>query len=310
MPSLTRPIQLVPEFYEKIWGTTDLDPWFDSGGRQIGEVWYSANSNQTSLGVSLGELVERSPRELLGAAVQPCLGARFPLLQKMIFTSDRLSVQVHPNDEQGRELGSPGKTEMWYVARAADTATVGLGFQKKLTELEMEEAAATGEIENLIRWVPARSGDAFFVPAGTVHAIGAGLSICEIQQNSDVTFRLWDYGRGRELHLEKGLKIAKGEEWRAPELPKDWPPRYLQGQALSSCDFFYVEILNLYESVRWDVENSRFDLLLIVDGHGRIDGHSFRPGDAWVVPATATSFRLEPEGACRILRSFVPPPRD
>ena len=153
---------------------------FDApAGRTIGEVWFTD-------------------------------GAELPLLTKYIFTSERLSIQVHPDDEQARARGlAQGKTECWYIIDAEPDATLGLGLARQVSADELRQAALDGSIEALIDWRPVRAEDFFFVPAGTVHAIGAGISLIEFQQNADVTYRLYDYGRPRELHLDDAVAVAK-----------------------------------------------------------------------------------------------------
>lgn len=168
---------------EKPWGKDVLPPQFQApAGKRIGEVWFEP------------------PPELPD------------ILVKYIFTSEKLSVQVHPSDDQARELGESdrGKEECWLVIDAEPGATLGIGFKEPVDADTMRRAALDGTIENLMQWFPVKPGDFFYIPAGTVHAIGAGVSLIEIQQNSDITYRLYDYGRPRELHLDKGLAVAKG----------------------------------------------------------------------------------------------------
>src|SRR5690242_16750391 len=167
-------IRLTPSLRERVWGRKHLAPWYPDSDRPIGEAWFLA------------------PREL-------------PLLVKLIFTNERLSVQVHPDDG---EDGPRGKTEMWHILEAEPGATIALGFREPITRERLRESAQSGEIEHLLNWVPVKAGETYFTPAHTVHAIGAGIVLCEIQQNSDVTYRLFDYGRPRELHLEKAAHIA------------------------------------------------------------------------------------------------------
>jgi mannose-6-phosphate isomerase len=173
-------VKLKREYVEKPWGRTSLPPMFDAPeGKRIGEVWFTG-------------------------------GTDLPLLTKYIFTSEALSLQVHPSDEQARARGLPsGKTECWYILDAEPNAVLGLGLTREVAEDELRSAALDGSIEQLMHWQPVRAGDFIFVPAGTIHAIGAGISLLEFQQNADVTYRLYDYGRPRELHLEDGVAVAE-----------------------------------------------------------------------------------------------------
>jgi mannose-6-phosphate isomerase len=167
-------------FVEKPWGRTDLPAHFATEGRKIGEVWFPPPPD--------GE----------------------DLLVKHIFTSEKLSVQVHPNDDQARARGLPrGKEECWYVTGAEPGGCLGIGLRESLSPEEVREAAASGAIEALMDWKPVAAGDFFYIPAGTVHAIGAGITLVEVQQNSDVTYRLYDYGRPRELHLDDAVTVAQ-----------------------------------------------------------------------------------------------------
>lgn len=173
------PMGLTPSFREKVWGKTRLMPWYPDSEKRIGEVWYLAPA---------------------GPAFEP-----LPILVKMLFTSDRLSVQVHPADG---EEGPVGKTEMWHVVEAEPGASIAAGFHRAITRAELQQSSVSGEIVDLLNWEPVRPGDTLFNPAHTVHALGGGLVLFEIQQNSDVTYRLCDYGRGRETHLLKALAIS------------------------------------------------------------------------------------------------------
>ncbi len=171
--------RLTPSFREKVWGATRLGPWFPDSDRKIGEVWFEGPFGND---------------------------ADLPLLVKFIFTTEKLSVQVHPEDEYaGLHHQSRGKTEMWHILAAEPGAQIAAGFRESITPEQFREAALSGAIEQELQWFDARPGDTFFIPAGTVHAIGPGLALCEIQQNSDVTYRLYDYGRPRELHLAHGV---------------------------------------------------------------------------------------------------------
>lgn len=172
-------MKLQTHLVEKPWGRTTLPAGFGgTGGRLIGELWFDA------------------PQDL-------------PMLAKYIFTSERLSIQVHPDDAQARARGLPsGKSECWAILDAEPDAMIGLGLTREVDAEALRAAALDGSIEQLIDWRPVRVGDFFYVPAGTVHAIGAGITLLEFQQNRGVTFRLYDYGRPRELHLDDAVAVA------------------------------------------------------------------------------------------------------
>jgi len=172
-------VKLSPRYVAKPWGRASLPPIFSPpAGERIGEVWFEGDQD-------------------------------LPLLAKYLFTSERLSVQVHPSDKQARMRGlERGKSECWYILEADPGATLGLGFKRELDAGELRQSALDGTIVDLMEWHPVAAGDFFFVPPGTVHAIGGGISLLEFQQNSDVTYRLYDYGRPRELHLEDGVAVA------------------------------------------------------------------------------------------------------
>jgi mannose-6-phosphate isomerase len=257
------PVRLPARFLEKIWGTTDLSPWYPSSNQKIGEVWFEAD---------------------------------LPLLVKFVFTSDRLSVQVHPDDEfaQAHE-NSRGKTEMWYVLRADPGARIAAGFRQSISRGRLRESALNGEIEDLLQWVDVKAGDAFYVPAGTVHAIGGGLALCEIQQYSDITYRLYDYGRPRELHLEKAIQVASTEAGRAGPVPLP-----------IDCKYFHTELAKTSTPLRYSPEAGRFHLLIFLSGTGNIAGQPFREGETWLVPAGASPFSIQPSEPVKFLRTWAP----
>ena len=179
-------MKLTPHQVEKPWGRTRLPPVFGAtGGRRIGEIWFEGPAFETAL----------------------------PLLVKYIFTSEKLSIQVHPNDDQARNRGlARGKSECWYILDSDPDARLGLGLKRPVDADDLRSAALDGSIEELIDWRPVATGEFYFVPAGTVHAIGAGISLLEFQQNADVTYRLYDYGRPRELHLDDGVAVSRTTE--------------------------------------------------------------------------------------------------
>jgi mannose-6-phosphate isomerase len=294
---------LLPSYREKIWGTAALEPWFPRAARNIGEVWFTFDENRTEDGARLADLIREFGPALLGSA---CASGRFPILVKFLFTSARLSIQVHPNDVQAslwEEAAARGKSEMWHVLRAAPGAEVALGFREPLTRERLREAAHTGEIEKLIRWFPVQTGDTFLTPAGTVHAIGAGLVLCEIQQNSDITYRLYDWGRARELHIERAVEAALLDPHPGPCEPR---PIAHGRTLLASCEHFATELLELEAPAEYRPDPERMHVLVAIEGTGTLDERRFAAGEVWLVPASASPFAIVPEAKVRMLRAYVP----
>ena len=182
-------MELDRHFVEKPWGRTDLPSAFAApDGQRVGEVWYETPD-----------------------------GARLPLLVKWLFTSEKLSIQVHPSDAEAQSSGQPsGKEECWYIVDAEPGAVLGIGTIRSLDGDELRAASLSGEIEQLMDWKPVKAGDYFYIPAGTVHAIGAGVTLVEVQQYADITYRSYDYGRPRELHLDDGVAVSKAVPYADP----------------------------------------------------------------------------------------------
>jgi len=206
------PVPLRPLLVERVWGSETLPSWLlqPAKGKPIGEAWLTAGDclvqGASSFGKPFSELVARSPAQF-GAAPS---ALEFPLLLKLLFPREKLSVQVHPDDALARTLGQPnGKTECWYVLTADAGASVMVGFEGSITTDEVREVIAAGTLEQKLRSIPVKAGDMIYIPAGTVHAIGPGMVLLETQQTSDITYRLFDYGRPRELHVEAGLTAMK-----------------------------------------------------------------------------------------------------
>ncbi len=224
----------------------------------IGEVWFTFEDNVTSLGPTLKEVITAHPGLLGAAAVPGCLDI-CPLLVKFLFTTSRLSVQVHPEDDYAHHHhGSLGKTEAWCVLDAEPDAEVATGFREPITPERLRESALSGEIEDLLHWRKVQAGDVIFTPAGTVHAIGSGLTICEIQQNSDITYRLYDYGRPRELHLDHGCKVSRlirHEHEVKPSSLTTWRDH------LVDCRYFRIERLRPQAAIK--ISQTPYYLLLV-----------------------------------------------
>ena len=258
-----KPYRLQTSFREKIWGSTRLAPWYPDSQVKIGEVWFEA---------------------------------QLPLLIKFIFTTDKLSVQVHPNDRYaGAHENSRGKTEMWHILRADPGAQIALGFRNPITRQRLREASLSGEIMDLLRWVDVNPGETYFVPAGTVHAIGAGIALCEVQQYSDVTYRLHDYGRDRELHLDKAAEVSDtaAHDGKLVPLPLN-------------CAYFHTDLQTLSGTVDYQTDPDRFQVLTVLEGAGRMAGQPYRLGEAWFVPAGIPAFSIEAEQGTKLLRTWVP----
>jgi len=203
MTTSVAPFRLKPWFSERPWGRRDLQPWYSSTGTTelVGEAWLTGPQCVVETGSFAGRTL---------ASVGSELGGEFPLLVKLLFPAEKLSVQVHPDDAQARALGETrGKTECWYVLEAEPGAAVALGLKSGVDVAQIKGAVTDGTMESLMEWVSVSAGDMLFVDAGTVHAIAPGVVLLETQQTSDVTYRLYDYGRPRELHLEKGLQVIK-----------------------------------------------------------------------------------------------------
>jgi mannose-6-phosphate isomerase len=248
----------------KPWGVEDLRPWSASrrDGEAIGEIWYERPDN---------------------GAVDPSL------LLKLLFTSQPLSIQVHPDDAFAHAMGLPnGKTEAWYVLSATPEAKIALGLSRRLTPQQLREAIDDGSIADLVVWHAVAAGDAIFVPAGTIHAIGAGLVIAELQQRSDTTFRLFDHGRNRELHVESAILVADAG-------PADFQSRPNQFTAerrlLVSSPYFAFERIELEPNSSWYLEAERETWLLVISGSAVAGSFDVVTGDTLFAQADRIDIR-------------------
>lgn len=237
----------------KPWGVTDLSPWSKASreGRNIGEIWYERPGQPAS---------------------EPAL------LLKLLFTSQQLSIQVHPDDAYAQSVGLPnGKTEAWYVLKAATGAKVALGLKQQMTPVQLREAIDDGSIADLVAWQTVSTNDVVFVPAGTIHAIGADLVIAEIQQRSDTTFGLFDYGRKRELHVERAVAVANA---RPPD-DQERPMRFSDERILLvSNSHFVFERFDLAANTSWRLDAERETWLLVLGGSAVAGSINVATGDA------------------------------
>lgn len=276
-------------------------------------------ANGPFAGRTLAEACPSMPPGWAGTAAERDGG--FPLLVKFIFTEEKLSVQVHPDDlyaaKYEQAAGGCGKTEMWYALRARPGAEVMVGLKSKVTRGSFEQAIADGTAENCLEHVPMREGDGIFVPAGTAHTIGAGLVLCEIQQHSDLTYRVYDYnrrdaqGRTRELHIEKALAVMRfGSQHGGKVEPVSATCGPLEKTFLAACRYFVTEKWEFSECVPAQSSRQHFDLLITFDGHGDFTFAggvaAYRPAQAWLIPAALGKFEIAPKSRTSLLRTYVP----
>ncbi len=301
---------MLPIFDERPWGVRDLRPVYTRIiEKPIGESWLTWEDNRVAngplAGRSLGELSKEFRRDLVGTLA--CYEDRFPLLVKFLFPGDKLSVQVHPDDEQARAIGQPcGKTECWYVLRAEPGAQVALGLKAGVTLEEFRHAIQQTRAEQLLNWVDVFAGDMIYVAAGTVHTIGGGMVLVETQETSDTTYRLYDYGRGRELHIEDGLAATKlhtnaGRVVRVID----------RSNVLVRSPFFQVEKMPLRELMRAEVSPDSPHILVAVSGAGIVESRGMEPitfatGDAVVIPACVGEYTVRPQWELDVMRMSLP----
>ena len=301
-PAHLAPFRIDPTFSARVWGFRDLRPWFDqvAGKEPIGEAWLTGDECPIATGPhkgeKLGALFGANHDALVGAGAP----AGSPLLIKIIFAREKLSVQVHPDDAMARKYGEPrGKTECWYALEAEPGATVAAGLKPGTTIAQVREEIAAGTLEQSLNAVPIARGDMVFVDAGTVHAIWPGSILLETQQNSDITYRMFDYGRPRELHIEKSLEAAKLVT-RAGKIP---PKKLSDRTVLIDADYFRVEQIaingsRMSDNLRGEAEKPGLAYLFAAAGAGRLIGSGFEPVDLpargiVAVPAFSPEFVLE-----------------
>ena len=305
------PFLLIPIFDERPWGVRDLRPIYTKIVKEpIGESWLtwgdSRIANGPFAGRTLGEIASEYRRELVGSAAP--YEDRFPLLVKFLFPAEKLSVQVHPDDAAAQSVGQPcGKTECWYVLRAQPNAQVALGLKPGVTLDDFEKSIRENRAEELLNWINVLPGDMLYVAAGTVHTIGGGMVLVETQQASDVTYRLYDYGRPRELHLEDGLAAIK----------LNTPAGRVVGHGcggpnmLVRSPFFQVEKIKLREPLQASVSPESPHIIVAIDGSGILESAgmepvSFAKGETIVVPAIVPHYTARPQWELEIMRMSLP----
>ena len=323
------PARLAPIFVPRIWGARDLSPLFPERSHEpepIGEAWLTgekcAFASGEFLGRTLGEVWPLLPEKWTGTSLRGL--PRIPLLVKFIFPEEKLSVQVHPDDNYAEQhesaAGGVGKTEMWYVVSARKGASVRVGLRPGVTRGSFQRAVGDGTVENCLGSVAVHPGDAVFVPAGTAHTICPGMVLCEIQQHSDVTYRVFDYnrtgpdGKPRTLHIRQALDVMQFGEPAAARGGLCDPVRVTRGAITetfyAACRHFATERWEFRERIAAVTSPEHFDLLIFLEGQGRIEfadgAESFAPAEVWLFPAALGTYQLAPESPTTLLRTYVP----
>src|SRR5882762_5633150 len=265
----------------KPWGVADLHPWssIDGSGDAVGELWFQ-------------RIDQNAPVPAL--------------LLKLLFTSEPLSIQVHPDDAFARSIGLPnGKTEAWYILSATPDARVAIGLTRCLTPQELRASIRDGSIADLVQWRPAVKGDIIFVAAGTIHAIGAGIVLAEIQQRSDATFRLYDYRRHRELHEDHAVAVSDA----GPAQVQSGPRRLTAARtALVSSPHFVLERIDFQANSNWTLDADRETWILVIEGRARIGSISASVGDAVFAQADRAGIDVGPDGVSCLIAYPGPDP--
>ncbi len=320
-----QPVRLEPQFVPRIWGARSLAPLYPHKNlsEPIGEAWLTGNDSLFAdgpfAGRKLAEAWRAMPPQWAGTRLDT--GKPFPLLVKFLFPEDILSVQVHPDDDYARAheaaTGWTGKTEMWHALAARDGAEVLVGLKPEVTRDSFRRAIADGTAEQCLERLRVLPGDTYFVPAGTVHTIGPGLVLCEIQENSDLTYRVFDYsrkgpdGKPRPLHIEKALEVS----CFGAQAGGKWPPlRFDQGPLIetfcAACRYFVTERWELTERISRATAPERFELLIFVEGAGHIEAagteHGYARAQVWLLPAALGPYHLAPASRTTLLRAYVP----
>ncbi len=322
------PIKFNPILKEKIWGGSKLESLYKKKNNNlpnIGESWeiscfdhdFSIISNGYLKGKSLQEVLEIEKDKLVGKKIYKRFGDFFPLLFKLIHANDDLSIQVHPNDEVAHKRhNSLGKTEMWVVLDAEPDAALIIGFNNDTTIDEYQKAVEDGAVESLLQKVPVKAGDVFFLPSGMIHAIGKGIIVAEIQESSDLTYRIYDYnrtddeGNKRDLHLEQALDVIDFSATKQPKISYEIERN--RAVQLVECDYFTTNILEFDNEITISnhQKDDSFRVFMCIEGEfeimGDFDNVLVSKGETVLIPASMQNLVLKPKNIAKILEVFVP----
>jgi len=308
------PIKFENIYFEKIWGGRDFQNFRNNLPQgNIGESWdVACHANGTSIiangefkGMKISQLIEKLGHKLVGSKISL---EKFPLLIKLINAKNELSVQVHPGDSYAEEVeGEMGKTESWYVVEAEEGAELIIGT-KECSKEQFISSIKTGKLEKYLNRVLVKKGDVFFIESGLIHAIGAGVIIAEIQQNSDTTYRVYDYNRGRQLHIDKAIDVVnlnlKGDCSNIETITEDGYSKTVY----CKCKHFALELYNIETRLIEKSDEERFYIFTCVDGKGKIiweNGKSdIVKGESILIPALLGIYEIR--GDVKVLKSYVP----
>jgi len=305
------PIIFDPILNERIWGGTKLKTEFNKNITSdiTGESWelstvkgdVSVISNGKYEGKSLNELISEFPSEVLGTKIHKKFGTEFPLLFKFIDAREDLSIQVHPNDELAKERhNSFGKTEMWYVMQADEGARIVVGFKENSSKEEYVENLENKTLLSILKEVPVKAGDVFFLETGTIHAIGAGIVIAEIQQTSDITYRVYDWdrvdaeGKSRELHIDLALDAIN---YNTTDTEKIYSREENKSNPVVNCPYFVTNYFPVNGAVSVEKSGDSFTVYMCMEGNFDLELNgkkwSYKKGDTILVPAAMKNFKLD-----------------
>ncbi len=315
-----------PIYKNKIWGGTRLKNILEKGivGDKCGESWEISGVNNDISVVTAGELKGKNLKQLLtyyksdlvGRKNYQQFGIEFPLLIKFIDANDVLSLQVHPDDKMAKELhNSFGKTEMWYVLESKKKANLIAGLKHKISEIEFKEKIKLGELSQVLNYEKVKQGDSFFLPAGQIHAIGAGVLLAEIQQSSDITYRVYDWdrkdenGTGRELHIENSIKAINFDNIYSSYITYNRIKN--KRNSIKQSEFFTVNYLNLNKIFQIDYSTlDSFVIYMCVDGvceltHNNQDFINLSKGETVLIPAKYKKLKIIVNETVEILEIFI-----